>query len=193
MLSNGPASSAPPPELRNNIYEHLFGYGGCEYYNPVLSFWGLQHCRCLDLALLRMCRQAREETFKLFYNNHSFRFTLRRSNKTAIVGWLDSIGVEGTAGMRRFHLKSYDAISNRNVHPFPAYHSWCHAGAINVELHETGTAGWITCENCNHCEQDDRSMQERVNVVLESLSLAGQKPLLTKESLLEVFEAAGWS
>ncbi|KAK5120843.1 hypothetical protein LTR85_005910 [Meristemomyces frigidus] len=182
-----------PPELRNSIYELFFGYGECDYFNPVLSFWGLQHCQCLDLTLMRVCRQTREETFKLFYDNHDFRFILKRSNKAAIEGWLNSIGQEGIANIHRFHLKGYSTVDYLQFHCFSAHRAACRAGTINVELGETGVASWITCGHCGSCVNTVRQVREKVNVVLEGLPRVEGKPLLTKDRLLQVFNTVGWS
>lgn len=180
-----------PPELRNRIYELIFGYGKCYYFNPVLSFWSIQHCQCLDLTLLRVCRQTREDTFKLFYENHDFRFILRHKNKAAIEGWLDSIGEGGIATIRRFHLRGYDVRRRERSDSIA-----CSGGTIYVTLggNDGGVSIEVICEGCDFCGEKDFHMHERrVSTALDTLLRAGERPMLTREKLNEVFTAAGWS
>jgi len=96
-----------PAELPNHIYGLLFGCGDCEWYNPVLEFRGLQQCKCTGLSVMRVCRQTRSETFKLFYRNHDVRFILNRLNKTVIHSSIDMIGPEAIANIQHFHFRAY--------------------------------------------------------------------------------------
>ncbi|KAK4546316.1 hypothetical protein LTR36_001993 [Oleoguttula mirabilis] len=87
------------PELRNRIYELVFGPPG--YYPNIVRLGHREYNGCIQHAFTRVCHQARAESLLMYYANTPF-YPRHRSKPTRakLCAWLRCIGPDACAALR---------------------------------------------------------------------------------------------
>jgi hypothetical protein len=192
-----------PPELRNQIYDYLFGYGECGYWNPVLSFRGVRQCTCEGFQLLWVCRETRQMAWHTYFDHHPIRFILYKANRVAIESYLDMVSPKGVASIHRFQVKGYKSQISNHTRELWRLRGWLvHScrnrpfDALVVHSSRDIKASSI-CKACGskllatnqHTEVD----QTQPSAASDGHYSKMNTQLLSKEILNELFTEMGWA
>ncbi|KAF2768733.1 hypothetical protein EJ03DRAFT_114152 [Teratosphaeria nubilosa] len=99
-----------PPELRNNIYEHLLVY---KYGNKLSQRIIAIHCMP---PLLRTCRQIKAEASAIYYSQNDFNAiisSLCPRRDSGVWSWFERTGAENCALIRHLKVRWFDLHASR--------------------------------------------------------------------------------
>ena len=175
-----------PAELRNSIYELAFPCANNTSYNPVLTYRKVKQCECFGQPLARVSRQMRNETLAFFYSIHEFQFMMFSLNKPLLEEWVNNgPGDYWIRSIRRIQLKGYYQV--KVLHWLSIF------GETTVDLNlpdATVTSMYYVHEAFNPKVIDEAN--KKVEQIAQSLPCVDGRRTLTKEKLLEIFDAIGF-
>lgn len=183
-----------PPELRNSIYSLMFTFGDCKPYNPVPAYRGLHSCQCRGQTLMRVCRQTRQETLALFYQNHEFRLLLDDDHKFAVQLWLDSLAPDAFNHIKRFQFRQKERRDEGQYWRWTNVYATFVIGEADVEVNVVATseaaASRFARENVRM--EAFEEVEASFKKVAASMDRFEGRPVLTREKMLELLEVVGW-
>lgn len=167
-----------PPEIRNKIYELAFTCHRRKAYNPVLHYRQIQPCGCFAQPLMRVSRQMRSETVSLHYNTHEFHFVLYSPNKAVLLSWLDNVARDSVPCIRRFVIKRY--VEGQILYLGERIKT------ITIDLNGEQSETEIRVAG------NQMDLPGDVHQLLCDLPCSDGRQELSREKLLEMFDAVGW-
>ena len=175
-----------PAEIKNKIYELVLNDPEEATVCPFV--WQLSPGkRKYGYSLTQTCRQIRQETLHMWHATNKLLFAMRSDNMKYYTSWLERRPNEIFPSIRRIHLEDYQHSKIKA----PVEHSSFCKSSIMINLAKLIPVAWKRDRGCYYCPQHDSAV-DRVNAVVRTMKWDGDKWVLTKEKLDEIFEAAAW-
>ncbi|GIZ39465.1 hypothetical protein CKM354_000284700 [Cercospora kikuchii] len=148
------------PELRNQIYEHVFA----SRYAVMLQHNSCQH------ALTKTCRQIRRETLAMFYSLTSFNAHLDDGPATPLTRWIKVIGPETVCGIERINVWDLHMLQF-TIHGLSATRRIFSTGAIDHKWYRIHGTSSGEDELGDLGPRNDQATKDRTTYVLRPIHI----------------------